>query len=253
MNYKQILGFFAIILLGYMDIAQQSAVYTNDFAEYNKTIDLYNNHQYKAAQKLFKEVKGEAKTISLESDCTYYIANCAVRLNQSNALERSELNKIIGESYFNLEQYGTSSKYINEYIGFNSRLDELQAYFLLEKLKGLAESNQQRRLVAQRDLFEIKNEKIKLPYWDESKNHVFHLFVVQVENRKKFVEFLEKNDVGYLIHYPLPPHQQKAFSKFSNLSFPVTEKIHEQVVSIPISPVMENSEISTVISVLNVY
>lgn len=107
MNYKQILGFFAIILLGFLGTAQQSAVYTNDFAAYNKAIDLYNNHQYKASQKLFKEVQDEAKTISLESDCAYYIANCAVRLNQSNADE-------LMENF--VQNYPTSTKRNSAYI-----------------------------------------------------------------------------------------------------------------------------------------
>lgn len=162
-------------------------------------------------------------------------------------------NKDLASVISQLRNYGTSSKYINEYIGFNSRLDELQAYFLLEKLKDLDKANNHRKQVASRYLNEINNEKIKLPYWNGSANHVFHLFVVQVENRENFAEFLEKNEIGYLIHYPLPPHQQKAFFEFSNLSFPITEKIHEQVVSIPISPVMTQSEIDRVISVLNAY
>ena len=115
------------------------------------------------------------------------------------------------------------------------------------------DANSNRKLVASRYLNEINNEKINLPYWDGSANHVFHLFVVQVENRKKFAEFLEKNEVGYLIHYPLPPHQQAAFSEFSKLSFLITEKIHQQVVSIPLSPVMEEDEVSRVIQVLNAY
>ena len=142
---------------------------------------------------------------------------------------------------------------MNEYIGVNSRLDELQAYFLLEKLKDLDEANQQRRVVAQRYLAEIKNEKIQLPFWDGSENHVFHLFVIQVEYRAHFSEYLEKQEIGYLIHYPLPPHQQKAFSGFSHLSFPITEKIHREVVSIPMSPMMEKEEVDRVISVLNAY
>ena len=162
-------------------------------------------------------------------------------------------NKNLAQIISQLRNYGTSSKYINEYVGVNSRLDELQAYFLLEKLKDLDEANQQRRVVAQRYLAEIKNEKIQLPFWDGSENHVFHLFVIQVKDRAHFSEYLEKQEIGYLIHYPLPPHQQKAFSEFSHLSFPITEKIHREVVSIPMSPMMEKEEVDRVISVLNAY
>ena len=206
-----------------------------------------------AAQAHGAEDKNGNKAGSL-ADATgfsFYPSKNLGALGDGGAVTTSDkdLAKVVSQ----LRNYGTSSKYINEYIGFNSRLDELQAYFLLDKLKDLDDANSNRKLVASRYLNEINNEKINLPYWDGSANHVFHLFVVQVENRKKFAEFLEKNEVGYLIHYPLPPHQQKAFSYFSNLSFPITEKIHQKVVSIPISSVMEDLEISKVISVLNNY
>jgi dTDP-4-amino-4,6-dideoxygalactose transaminase len=152
-----------------------------------------------------------------------------------------------------LRNYGASSKYVNDELGFNSRLDELQAAFLLEKLKTLDADNNLRRTIATRYLSEIKSDKIKLPFYNGSLNHVFHLFVVQVENRNEFIQHLESHQIGYLIHYPIPPHKQKALIEFSNLSFPVTERIHEQVVSIPISPVMTSEEISEVIAVLNQY
>jgi len=150
-----------------------------------------------------------------------------------------------------LRNYGTSSKYVNDYVGVNSRLDELQAAFLLKKLPNLNSDNSKRRAIAKRYLDEIKNEKIHLPYWDGSENHVFHLFVVRVKNRNEFCAYLDQHEIGYLIHYPVPPHQQKAFPEFKGLSFPITEKIHQEVVSLPMSPVMEQQEISEVIRMLN--
>lgn len=152
-----------------------------------------------------------------------------------------------------LRNYGTSSKYVNDELGFNSRLDEIQAAFLLAKLPTLDTDNNLRRAIASRYLIEIKNDKIKLPFYNGSLDHVFHLFVVQVKDRSTFLKHLEANQIGYLIHYPIPPHKQKALREFSNLSFPVTERIHEQVVSIPISPVMSSEEISEVIAVVNRY
>jgi dTDP-4-amino-4,6-dideoxygalactose transaminase len=152
-----------------------------------------------------------------------------------------------------LRNYGTSSKYVNDVLGFNSRLDELQAAILLEKLSFLDADNALRRTYATRYLNEIQNDKIKLPFYNGSLDHIFHLFVVQVEDRTAFIKHLESNQLGYLIHYPIPPHKQKALRAYSNLSFPVTERIHEQVVSIPISPVMSPDEISEVIAVLNQY
>ncbi|WP_299610182.1 DegT/DnrJ/EryC1/StrS family aminotransferase [uncultured Aquimarina sp.] len=152
-----------------------------------------------------------------------------------------------------LGNYGSSEKYRNEYAGVNSRLDELQAAFLLEKLTYLEEDNTCRRSIAKRYLSEIKNEKIKLPFWDQSNNHVFHLFVVRVENRKDFCNYLEESGVGYHIHYPIPPHKQRALQEFSRLSLPITERIHNEVVSIPLNVSLETHEIDYIIQVLNQY
>ena len=160
-----------------------------------------------------------------------------------------ELAKIIRK----LRNYGSSSKYVNDELGFNSRLDEIQASFLRRKLHFLDSDNDKRRSIAKQYLSEIINEKIKLPYYDGSKNHVFHLFVVRVENREDFVDFLQKNEIGYLIHYPIPPHQQKALLEYKNLNFPIAEKIHKEVVSIPMSPMLSYDEVSKIISVLNKY
>lgn len=152
-----------------------------------------------------------------------------------------------------LRNYGSSSKYVNEFLGINSRLDEVQAAFLNCKLPALDVDNNRRREIAKKYISEIKNKKIKLPEWDGSGSHIFHLFVVRVEDRADFIEFLNRNEVGSLIHYPIPPHKQQALSEYSHLSFPVTEKIHEEVVSIPISPVFSEEDVERVISVLNKY
>ncbi|WP_369793749.1 DegT/DnrJ/EryC1/StrS family aminotransferase [Sediminibacter sp. Hel_I_10] len=162
-------------------------------------------------------------------------------------------DKQLANIIMKLRNYGTSSKYVNDLIGVNSRLDELQAAFLLEKLPHLDGDNELRRIVAKRYLSEINNDKIKLPYWDGTKNHVFHLFVVQVEERTNFCDYLEANGVGYLIHYPIPPHLQKAFSEYKELSLPITNYIHNTVVSLPMSPVMDDRQIDYVISILNAY
>ena len=152
-----------------------------------------------------------------------------------------------------LRNYGSSSKYVNEFLGINSRLDEVQAAFLNCKLPALDVDNNRRREIAKIYISEIKNKKIKLPEWDGSGNHIFHLFVIQVENREYFIEYLKENKVGSLIHYPIPPHRQQALSEYSHLSFPITEKIHNKVVSIPISPVLSEEEVDRVISILNKY
>ena len=106
-----------------------------------------------------------------------------------------------------LRNYGSKEKYKNEIIGCNSRLDELQAAFLSIKLKGLDNENKRRQEVATQYLNGIINEKIILPFYDTTKNHIFHAFVVQVNERKKFTEYLTNNGVGWLIHYPIAPHK----------------------------------------------
>ncbi|MDH7444985.1 DegT/DnrJ/EryC1/StrS family aminotransferase [Aquimarina sp. 2201CG14-23] len=152
-----------------------------------------------------------------------------------------------------LGNYGAAVKYKSDYLGVNSRLDELQAVFLLEKLKNLEKDNIQRRNIAKRYLSEIKNDKIQLPFWDGSENHVFHLFVVRVENRQKFCNHLEKFGIGYLIHYPIPPHHQTGLKELSDLKLPITERIHREVVSIPLNVGLENHEIEQIIKTLNKY
>ncbi len=152
-----------------------------------------------------------------------------------------------------LRNYGTSSKYVNEFVGFNSRLDELQAAFLNCKLSTLDLDNDRRREIAGRYLEGVDNDKITLPKYDGGKGHVFHLFVVLVENRLEFIDFLDRNKVGHLIHYPIPPHQQKALSNYKKLVFPIAEKIHNEVISLPMSPVLSDVDVERVIEVLNSY
>jgi len=152
-----------------------------------------------------------------------------------------------------LRNYGSDKKYENKVIGFNSRLDDMQAAFLSIKLKTLDQDNQRRRAIAKTYLEGINNPKLKLPSYDDSKNHVFYAFVVEVDDRAGFVQFLNKNQIEWLIHYPIPPHQQQALKAFSNLNLPITEMIHKRIISLPISPVMTNEEVQTVIDALNTY
>jgi dTDP-4-amino-4,6-dideoxygalactose transaminase len=135
----------------------------------------------------------------------------------------------------------------------NSRLDELQAAFLNLKLPNLDTDNEKRRVIAKHYLTEIKNDKMILPFWDLSNNHVFHLFVIRTNNRDDLRSYLAANNIETMIHYPIPSHQQKAFEAWNNLALPITEKIHHEVLSLPISPVMTIDEVSCVISILNKY
>ena len=157
-----------------------------------------------------------------------------------------------------LGNYGSNKKYENLYQGINSRLDELQAAFLRVKLKYYDSEILLRQQVAIQYAKEIKNDLITLPI-DKNislknlKHHVFHLFVVRVENRDEFQSHMSEHKVGTMIHYPIPPHKQKAYLNYKNLSFPITEKIHREVVSLPMGPTMDNTDISRVIEAANSY
>jgi dTDP-4-amino-4,6-dideoxygalactose transaminase len=152
-----------------------------------------------------------------------------------------------------LRNYGSETKYKNDFIGVNSRLDELQAAFLSLKLPNLNTDNENRRVIAKRYLTEIHNDKIILPFWDLSDNHVFHLFVIRTKNRDDLQNYLTANNIETLIHYPIPPHKQKALESWNDLSFSITEKIHNEVLSLPISPVMTMDEVNYVVEILNKY
>ncbi len=156
-----------------------------------------------------------------------------------------------------LANYGSSKKYVNDYKGLNSRMDELQAAFLTIKLKYIDAENQRRREIAQYYCENIQNPQITLPIPNSqflipnSMSNVWHLFVIRHSQRDKLQQYLTEHEIQTLIHYPIPPHKQKAYKEWNNLSFPITEKIHNEVLSLPISPIMKTEECDFVIEVLN--
>ncbi|WP_296150840.1 DegT/DnrJ/EryC1/StrS aminotransferase family protein [uncultured Flavobacterium sp.] len=153
-----------------------------------------------------------------------------------------------------LANYGSKEKYVNIYQGLNSRIDEIQAAVLDVKLQYVESENERRREIAEKYCNEIKNEKIVLPILPKNREqHVWHLFVVRTSEREALQNYFTKNGVQTLIHYPIPPHKQGAYKEMNSLHFPITEKIHEEVLSLPLSPVMTDEEISKVISILNLF
>lgn len=162
-------------------------------------------------------------------------------------------NEDLANEIRSLRNYGSTVRYVHDKIGLNSRLDTIQAAFLNIKLPYLDADNERRQKIALRYINELKNPKIKTPFYSGNKDHVFHLFVVRVDNRKAFKTYLEANEVGCLIHYPIPPHKQKALSHLKEKYLPVTESIHKQVVSLPMSPVMRKEEVDYVIQILQKY
>lgn len=152
-----------------------------------------------------------------------------------------------------LRNYGSHKKYENLYRGLNSRLDEIQAGFLNVKLKYIQKDIEGRRAVADYYLKHIKNPKIILPKVIENEGHVWHLFVIRTKKRDSLQQYLAESGVQTLIHYPIPPHKQEAYLEFNRLSFPITEEIHKEVLSLPISPVSKQYEVEFVVKVINSY
>lgn len=152
---------------------------------------------------------------------------------------------------YKLRNYGRVSSYENDYRGFNCRLDEIQAAFLRIKLRYLNKHNQTRQKIAVKYLSSISNEYITLPYCENLNQHVFHLFVIKSKNRNRLKEYLFKNEVESLIHYPLPIHSQKAYKEFKHLNLPITEKLHEEVLSIPLHQALQSREIEKIIFLLS--
>lgn len=163
-------------------------------------------------------------------------------------------NEALADMVKTMGNYGSQKKYFNEVQGINSRLDEIQAAVLLVKLKYIDQENEVRRSIAKRYLTEIKNPHLILPKSQpDSLDHVFHVFVIRTKNRKELIEFTDSQGIQTLIHYPIPFHKQGAYQEYASLHLPITEQIHEEILSIPISPVMENTEVDQVIRVLNEY
>ena len=166
-------------------------------------------------------------------------------------------NNELADVIRSIANYGSKVKYQNTYKGLNSRLDELQAAMLRVKLVRLEADNLRRREIAQYYLQNITNAEIKLPISEFSEpginfpSHVWHLFVIRCNNRDKLVKYLNNNELQTVIHYPIPPHKQVAYKELSHLHLPLTESIHDNVLSIPISPVMTKNDVESVVAIIN--
>jgi len=157
----------------------------------------------------------------------------------------------LAEVILALRNYGSIRKYENNFKGLNSRLDELQAAFLRIKLKQLDKDNSRRNEIADRYLTEITNKNIVLPFIEQHTISAWHLFVIQIKNRQYFQKYLTTNGIETLIHYPIAPHHQNAYEELKNLNLPITEKMQSEVLSIPISQVMKDDEVSYIIKMSN--
>lgn len=161
--------------------------------------------------------------------------------------DNEELAKIIRA----LANYGSNKKYVFDYQGLNSRMDEIQAAVLSEKLKYITHDTKKRKDVANYYIENINHPDIILPLVKDWDAHVFHIFTVRCNRRDELQNYLTTNKVQTLIHYPIPPHKQNCYKNMNDRSFPITEKIHNEELSLPISPVITEEEVKKVVDVIN--
>ena len=150
-----------------------------------------------------------------------------------------------------LRNYGSDVKYHFPYRGTNSRLDEIQAAWLGVKLPYLDVDNQRRREIAARYCTEIKNPLIELPQGPNDESMVWHVFAVTCPLRDELQKYLTDHGIQTVIHYPIPPHKQHCYTEWNERSYPITERIHREIISLPISPVLTDEEVGEVIAAVN--
>ncbi len=199
----------------------------------------------------------KAGSLSDAAGFSFYPAKNLGAIGDAGAITTN--NDELAEIIRALRNYGSLKKYEHSYKGFNKRLDEIQAAVLNVKLKYLDQENQRRREIAQFYLENIYNNNIILPFTNHQSpitnelSHVWHQFVVRTENRDKLQRYLTENGIETLIHYPIPPHKQLAYQEWQNHFYPVTEKIHNEVLSLPMGSHLENTDIVYITERLNEY
>jgi len=152
-----------------------------------------------------------------------------------------------------LANYGSAQKYVFKYTGRNSRLDEIQAAVLDVKLKYLDEDTAKRKKIAQYYIEHINNPLIITPIVKDWDAHVFHLFPVRCKRRNELQQYLTDNGIGTVIHYPIPPHKQECYKEWNHLSLPITEQIHNEELSLPMSPCLNREEITRIVNYVNLF
>ena len=151
-----------------------------------------------------------------------------------------------------MTNYGSSQKYVNDVPGINSRTDEIQAAALSVKLPRLDADNEKRQYIAQKFNAEIDNPLITKPQMPKDiRQHVFYVYPIRCGYRKQLMQHLSEQGIETLIHYPIPPHRQKALPELASMKFPVTEQIHREILSLPISPLLTENDISRIITAIN--
>ncbi len=201
---------------------------------------------------LYKGYDGKVKKVGSLSDAagfSFYPGKNLGALGDGGAVTTNDSE--LADTISALRNYGSHEKYKNLYKGINSRLDEIQAAMLRVKLRYLDNEIKIRQTVAKAYLQGIDNSLIELPIVNDVNAHVWHLFVIKTSQREKLEKYLTTNGVQSLIHYPIPPHQQDAYKEWQGSSFPISEDIHQQVLSLPISSVISGDAVKSIIKLIN--
>ncbi|HJV44234.1 MAG TPA: DegT/DnrJ/EryC1/StrS family aminotransferase [Bacillota bacterium] len=227
-------------------------------AEMDRIYQIANNHGLKviedAAQAHGAKYKGKRTgNLGDAAGFSFYPGKNLGALGDGGAITTND--DALAERIRILRNYGSVKKYENVLKGFNSRLDEIQATVLRVKLTYLDTDNQRRKEIAAYYSKNIQNEKIELPrvIHSDADGHVWHLYVIRSKDRDSLQKYLLQQDIQTLIHYPIPPHKQLAYSEWNASSLPITEKIHREVLSLPISPVLTDIEVEKIVQVINQY
>ena len=169
-------------------------------------------------------------------------------LGDAGAVTTNDLE--LAEAVRTLGNYGSSHKYVFDYQGKNSRMDDIQAAVLDVKLKYLDKDNARRKEIAHYFEQHIKNDRITIPA-ALNRDNVYHIFPILCTERDRLQEYLKENGVQTMIHYPIPPHKQKAYKEWNALSFPITERIHREELSIPCNQTMSLGDAKQIVTLLN--
>lgn len=224
-----------------------------DFDRLQILKDKYGLYLIEDAAQAHGAVLGERKAGSLGDAAafSFYPGKNLGALGDGGAITTN--NEQLAERIRAIANYGSKQKYAHIYKGCNSRLDELQAAFLLVKLPYLEQWNEQRREIASKYNREIQNEKLRLPQWDGGKNHVFHIYPVLCEEQKQFVEYMKEKGIMTNIHYPTPICEQGAYGEFEKQAeeYPVTNYICAHEVSIPLYPGLSMEEQDYIVACIN--
>lgn len=194
--------------------------------------------------------KMKSGSISLATAFSFYPGKNIGALGDAGCITTND--KKIHETCLSLRNYGSILKYENQLIGRNNRMDEIQAAILIKKIKYYQKELDKRRSIAKKYLKYIRNENIILPENNVEKEHSWHLFVIKTENREKLRNFLHRNGIETLIHYPIPIHKQKCFNGlFRNNNFELTDRLSKSILSIPLYNTLTENEVEKIITLLN--